>query len=92
MKDRRRDLRSYRKKVAVERRRAERFGATCHLCGQAIDMTLHPSDKFAFTLDHLTALKDGGHIMGDTLTAHRSCNSSRNKLYEDPLAGGDRKW
>lgn len=93
MKDPRRNLRSYRRKVTVERRRAERFGATCHVCNEAIDMSLPVTDRWAFTLNHLTALVAGGHILGETLPAHRSCNSKYGDGTKvDPLAGADRHW
>lgn len=92
-KDPRRDLRSYRNKVTRERKKAERNGATCHLCLQAIDMTLPYLDKWAWTLDHLDSLASGGHINGTTLPAHRRCNSAKGDGKKvNPLAGMDKAW
>jgi hypothetical protein len=93
MKDARRDRRAYRNKVVKERRRAELHGATCCFCAQSIDMALHPSDRWAFTLHHIQPLATGGHILGPTLPAHRSCNSKYGDgTRTDPLAGASRDW
>ncbi|TKT03434.1 HNH endonuclease [Streptomyces lasalocidi] len=95
MKDPRRNLRSYRNKVAREKNKASKMKepTLCHLCGKAIDLTLPYFDAMAFTLDHLESLKSGGHILGPTLPAHRSCNSKKGDgLKADPLEGATRKW
>lgn len=54
-------------------------GCICAWCGQEIDTTLHHLNPWAGTVDHMTALADGGHPT-DTrnLTAmHRGCNSRK---------------
>lgn len=78
-KDKRRDLYAYRQRVRSERRKAERspIPVACSLCGQPIDMTLPYNHKMAWTLEHVKAIAAGGHIMGRTVPAHRSCNSKK---------------
>lgn len=92
-KDPRRDLRSYRDQVPEAKRKARRHGAWCFFCKQEIDLDLHPSDKWAFTLHHLVPLAAGGHINGPTAPAHRSCNSAYGDgTRSNPLAGQTRVW
>lgn len=97
-KDKRRDLRAYRKKVAAAKARAkkqQRSGTPtlCWICKNAIDLDLPYHDGMAFTLDHQTALANEGHILGPLLPAHRSCNSSRGKGDRQPPQGlSTRQW
>lgn len=98
-KDNRRDLAVYRNKVKAERIKANRQfkedpeSVKCHICRQPIDMTLDYSDKWAWTLDHIDAISNGGSIMGVTLYAHRSCNSKKNnKAFAHPSGKSMREW
>lgn len=56
----------------------ERDSWECHLCGGAVDATVHYNDVMAATLDHLVPRSRGGSDdPSNLLTAHRACNSSR---------------
>ena len=96
--DKRRNLRSWRNRRDAEKARAvanQRKGiaTTCWLCKRVIDMDLPPLDRWAWTLDHVESLATGGHILGQLLPAHRSCNSSRGDgTRADPLTGRTRDW
>lgn len=95
MKDKRRDLRSYRAKVAQAKARALKSDTPtlCWLCKRPIDMSLPYQDRWAFTLDHVEALANGGHITGTLLPAHRACNSARGKGdKQNPIQGATRDW
>jgi hypothetical protein len=93
MKDKRRDLRSGRSKREAMKRHAQRYGATCWLCGKPIDMTLPYWDRWAYTADHEHPIAAGGHINGPMFDAHRACNSSRGDAKKaNPLAGQTRVW
>jgi 5-methylcytosine-specific restriction endonuclease McrA len=76
--DPRRNLQSYRRARAALKRVTKRDGLVCWLCGKPFDWSLHPSDRMAWTADHITPLSRGGHITGPMKPAHRSCNSKRN--------------
>jgi len=60
----------------------------CHLCGGIIDMRLSYNDPYSWTLDHLTALANGGapEDLANVAPAHRSCNSRKGarKNYRPP--------
>lgn len=95
MKDKRRNLRAYRNKVTAEKAKAKRRTqpTLCHLCSLPIDLTLPYYDKMAFTLDHLEAIATGGHILGKTMPAHRSCNSKKGDgTKQDHLKASVPKW
>ena len=96
-KNKARDLQAYRNKVAREKAKAMRSTkpVICALCGEPIDMTLPYYHKMAWTLEHVTPLAAGGHVMGRTVWAHRSCNSKKgdgrnNK--QDHLKSSVPKW
>jgi len=94
-KDPRRNLRAYRERVAREKAKARNSPdpTYCHICMKVIDLDLDYHDAYAFTLDHLKSLKAGGHILGPTLPAHRSCNSKKGDGTKvDPLKGKTREW
>lgn len=60
---------------------ARLFGATCHLCEQAIDMSLPAAHPGAPQVDHLDVKSAGGsYTWGNVALAHRTCNSSKNDL------------
>lgn len=59
------------------KRRARRNNTPCHICGHAIDYTLHWKHPMSFTADHITPVANGGHMLGELAPAHRSCNSRR---------------
>lgn len=94
-KNKARDLQAYRDKVKREKAKAMRSikPVLCSLCGGPIDMQLPYYDKMAWTLEHVTPLAMGGHVMGRTLPAHRSCNSKKGdgKRY-DHLRSSVPKW
>lgn len=58
----------------------ERDGWTCQLCGDPVDRTLHPSDPWAATLDHIVCqawTDEPDHSPSNLRLAHRWCNSLR---------------
>jgi 5-methylcytosine-specific restriction endonuclease McrA len=63
-----------------DRAAIKRTGASCHICGEAIDYTLpylHPRE---FVVDHLVPLARGGaDVLANKKAAHRlrKCNSSK---------------
>lgn len=97
-RDKRRDLRSWRNKRTREKAKAianaKRGIATlCWFCKFPIDLTLNPSAREAWTLHHLEPLNNDGHILGETVPAHRCCNSSYGDGKKiDPLLGRTRAW
>ena len=70
---------TYRKRRYRLRRRLEQHPelARCWLCGEPINMSLHPLDDLAFSLDHIVPISAGGSIDAEVRPAHRVCNSSR---------------
>lgn len=74
-----RDSADYRARTAALRRRVEREGLPCWLCGQPIDLSLHYTHSMSFTADHLHPLARGGRLLGKLMPAHRSCNARRGK-------------
>ncbi len=52
------------------------YPPVCHLCGGAIDTTLHRFDDGAWTLDHVVPLYRGGapEDLANLRPAHRICN------------------
>lgn len=56
----------------------ERDGWTCQLCTEPVDPSLHHSDQWAATLDHIVPRSQGGDDSDENLRlAHRWCNSVR---------------
>ena len=51
----------------------------CHICGQAIDYTLPPTDPRCFVLDHVQSMKYGGDPLDprNHAAAHRICNGRK---------------
>lgn len=50
----------------------------CHVCGQAVDMSLPYNDRMAPTRDHIVPRRAGGsHAPSNLKLAHRGCNSRR---------------
>jgi 5-methylcytosine-specific restriction endonuclease McrA len=70
----------------MHRARIARDKPACHICGVAIDYTLHYLDPMAFVVDHVQALKNGG---ADTIenkkAAHRECNSKKRARVFAPI-------
>lgn len=94
-KNKARDLQAYRDKVKREKAKAMRSmkPVICSLCSEPIDMTLPYYHKMAWTLEHVTPLAAGGHVMGRTLPAHRSCNSKKGDgRNQDHLKASIPKW
>lgn len=94
-KNKARDLQAYRDKVKREKDKAMRSikPVICSLCGLPIDMGLPYYHKMAWTLEHVTSLAAGGHVMGRTLPAHRSCNSKKGDgKKQDHLRSSVPKW
>ena len=77
MKDKRRDLRAYRRATARLKARTKANNGVCWRCLKPFDWTLPYTDAQAFTADHVTPLNAGGAILGELKPAHRGCNSSR---------------
>lgn len=90
--DPRRNLQSYRNARAALKAKTKRQGWVCWLCHKPFDWSLHPSDKWAWTADHVTPLAVGGHITGTLKPAHRSCNSRRNDGRREARIPTTRRW
>ncbi|MGW4102294.1 HNH endonuclease [Streptomyces sp. NPDC004976] len=57
---------------------AARDEYTCHVCGQAVDVSLPYNDRMAPTRDHIVPRRAGGsHDPSNLKLAHRGCNSRR---------------
>lgn len=92
MKDKRRDLRSYRTAAAALKRRAKRENMKCWLCGQGFDFDLPYHHADAFTADHVAPIAAGGHIVGPLKPAHRRCNSRRGDGNREQRLPTTREW
>lgn len=63
-----------------------RTGQSCHICGAAIDYSLHYLDPMAFEVDHLVPLSKGGaDDLSNKKAAHRSCNSAKRARAYAPI-------
>lgn len=53
--------------------------ATCWICLEDIDLSLHHNDPRAWTLDHVDPLARGGELLDERnlRPAHRSCNAAK---------------
>ena len=74
--------RGYRANAAALRKATSDNGWPCHLCGKPIDMTLPYTHPLAFTADHLTAIANGGNLLGELAPAgandsHTKCGRQR---------------
>jgi hypothetical protein len=57
---------------------AERDGYRCGICRGPVDMTLSGLDDWGPTVDHVTALVNGGHdVRSNVQLAHRICNTKK---------------
>lgn len=66
--------RAARRKAAV----LDRWGATCWLCGRAINLDAATQSPGSFTLDHVVPRSHGGGNNLDNLRpSHRLCNNER---------------
>ncbi len=79
---------AYKRKREQLKRRVQREGLTCHICGGEIDVTLDRRDRMSFTADHMEPLARGGHLVRNELRpAHLSCNARRGDAAEVKLDG-----
>ena len=92
MKDKRRDLRAYRRASERLKAKAQREGLRCWLCGEAIDFDADYRDPLSFTADHVHSLATGGPILGTLKPAHRRCNSRRGDGTRAPRTPTTRQW
>lgn len=92
MKDKRRDLRAYRRASERLKQQARTRGLPCWLCGQAIDFDADYREPLSFTADHVQALANGGPILGTLKPAHRRCNSRRGKGDRVERTPTTREW
>lgn len=92
MKDARRELQAFRRRVGRLKHRAKANGWPCWVCLQPFDWTLPYMDAMAFTADHVTPISRGGHILGELMPAHRSCNSRRNDGRNVERVRTTRRW
>jgi len=68
------------------RARIARDKPACHICGAAIDYTLHYLEPMAFVVDHVKPLAKGGlDIMENKKAAHRECNSKKRARLVAPI-------
>lgn len=91
-RDPRRNLQSYRNARAALKAKTKKHGLTCWLCHEPFDWSLHPSERMAWTADHVTPLAAGGHITGPLKPAHRACNSRRNDGRGEARVPTTRRW
>lgn len=63
--------RAYRLKRQQLMHRTKKSGAPCSWCGQPFDWTLPPLHAMAFTADHVTAIANGGDLLGELQALHR---------------------
>lgn len=50
----------------------------CYHCGEPIDYDAHHLDDLSFTIDHLTALANGGtDTLDNIVPSHRKCNRDK---------------
>jgi hypothetical protein len=64
--------------VTSVRRLAERDGARCWLCGNAVDLGAPAGSPWAGSVDHVVPrARGGGSEPANLRLAHRSCNSRR---------------
>jgi len=69
-----------------DRARIARDKPACHLCGVAIDYTLHHLDPMSFVVDHVMPLAKGGaDAMDNKKAAHRECNSKKRARIVAPI-------
>ena len=68
------------------RARIARSKPACHICGEAIDYTLHYLEPKAFVIDHVVPLTKGGSDTIDNVkAAHRDCNSIKRARLVAPI-------
>lgn len=69
-----------------DRERIRRTKAACGICGGAIDYTLPYLDPGEFTVDHKTALANGGaDTLANKQAAHRACNRAKSNKDHAPI-------
>lgn len=67
--------RAYRAKAHALKKQTAHEDIPCAHCGRHIDTDLPYTDPMAFTANHITALANGGRMLGELEPMHRSCNS-----------------
>jgi 5-methylcytosine-specific restriction endonuclease McrA len=56
----------------------ERDGRMCHICGEAVDMSLPKYHPMSRSFDHVIPLSKGGpHSMDNVKLSHFGCNSRK---------------
>jgi hypothetical protein len=72
-----RDNRAWRRLTRQRRNEVAQYGLPCYLCGKPIDLTLPRRHRYAFSVDHIIALHDGGPEVDreNAAPCHVSCNS-----------------
>lgn len=64
-----------------------RYGATCYLCQEPLDLSLEWPDPMMFTVDHVIPFARGGaHVMANCRPAHLRCNR-RKYVHQDVTLG-----
>ncbi len=92
MKDKRRDLRAYRRASSRLRARTKTHNLKCWLCLEPIDTTLPITHPLSFTADHVDPLARGGAILGPLKPAHRNCNGRRGDATREERLPTTRTW
>ena len=67
----------YVKRREALRRKAKKHNLPCWLCHEPIDFNAEWKHPLSFTADHVQAVANGGHMLGELKPAHRSCNSKK---------------
>ena len=53
----------------------------CGICGENIDSTIKPKDKYSLTVDHIIPVSKGGnHILDNLQLAHMICNAYKSNI------------
>lgn len=69
---------AYRRQSKALKRKTEMQGLVCAWCGEPIDTTLPSIHPRSFTMDHPTAVANGGSLTGQQgKPMHRGCNAAK---------------
>ena len=69
-----------------DRATIKRGRPACHICGAAIDYSLHYLDPMAYVVDHLVPLTRGGpDTLANKAAAHRACNRAKSASDYAPI-------
>lgn len=68
----------------------DRYGTTCWICEQTIDLMLTRPDPLSFSIDHVVPLAAAGtHTYDNVAPAHLICNMRKGVRLLPAASGGD---